>query len=154
MSTIKNLEILSEVLEHHDLEKLDAMAFLHERQSSIQFTIRSLEDDILTVETEQGETAGVYANFKTLIKRTGEVFNKFLPTGIQLHVIPEEFITSPAMVVTAEWISNKMQEKDVRIKKIAFDTGLSRKNISDWVTGERNMSQIVKAMFYYYFNRL
>lgn len=151
MSTIKNLEILSEILDHHDLEKLDTLAFLHEKQSSIQFTIRSLEDDILTVETEQGETAGVYANFKTLIKRTGEVFNKFLPAGVQLHVIPEEFISSPAMVVTAEWINKKMLEKDIRIKKIAFDTGLPRKDIAAWVTGEKSMSQVVKAMFYYYF---
>lgn len=154
MSTIKNLEILAEILESSELEKLETLAFLHQKQSSIEFTVRSLEEDILTVETEQGETTGNYANFKTLIKRTGEVFNKFLPAGIQLHVIPDEFTPSPAIVVTPEWISNKMLEKDIRIKKIAFDTGLSRKDIAGWVSGERNMSQIVKAMFYFYFNQL
>jgi hypothetical protein len=58
------------------------------------------------------------------------------------------------MVVTPGWIDRKMVEKEVRIKQIAFDTGLDRKDISGWVTGERNMSQIVKAMFFYYFKSL
>ena len=154
MSAIKNLEQLSELLEAAELDKLDALAFLHQKQSNIEFTIRSFEDDILTVEAEQGKTSGNYANFKTLIKRAGEVFNKFLPPGVQLHVIPQEYLVSPALVVTPDWITQKMVEKEVRIKQIAFDTGLDRKDVSDWVTGEKGMSQIVKAMFYFYFNGL
>ena len=118
MSVIKNLEILSELLEASELEKLDALAYLHQKQSNIEFTVRSLDEDILTVETEQGETGGNYANFKTLIKRTGEVFNKFLPAGIQLHVIPEEFTESPAMVVSPEWIKTKMLEREIKVKQI------------------------------------
>jgi hypothetical protein len=154
MSTIKNLELLADILDANELEKLDTLAFLHQKQSNIEFTVRSLEDDILTVEAEQGKTSGKYANFKTLIKRAGEVFNKSLPSGVQLHVIPQEYMESPAMVVSPEWIARKMVEKEVRIKQIAFDTGIERKDISDWISGERSMSQIVKAMFYFYFNGL
>lgn len=46
-----------------------------------------------------------------------------------------------------------MNEKGIRIKQIAFDTGIDRESISDWVTEKRNMSQIVKAMFYYYLSK-
>ncbi|WP_207426731.1 XRE family transcriptional regulator [Pedobacter sp. SYSU D00535] len=154
MSTIKNLEMLADVLEEQELQKLDAAASLHKRQSNLEFTLVSLEDNTLTVETEQGKTTGNYANYKTLIKRTGEVFDKILPNSIKLQVLPKEFVESPAMVVTPDWIDKKMQEKEVRIKQIAFDTGLDRKDISGWITGERNMSQIVKAMFYFYFKSL
>jgi hypothetical protein len=154
MSNIKNLDILSTALDETAIKELDAAAAVHLKQSSIEFTILSLENNTLTVDTEQGKTSGNYANFKTLIKRTGEVFNKYLPSGYQLHVNAKEFEESPAMIVNPAWIDRKMQEKEVRIKQIAFDTGLDRKDISGWVTGERTMSQIVKAMFYFYFKSL
>ena len=154
MSNIKDLHLLSDVLDETTLKNLDAASAIHLKQSSIEFTVSSVADNIVTVDTEQGKTSGRYANFKTLIKRTTEVFDKYLPSGYRLHVNPKEFEESPAMVVNPAWIDRKMQEKEVRIKQIAFDTGLDRKDISGWVTGERTMSQIVKAMFYFYFKSL
>ena len=88
----------------------------------------------------------------TLIKRTQELFSKFLPQS-QLVILPVTFRPSPASAVTPAWLDQKMNEKGIRIKQIAFDTGIDRESISDWVTGKRNMSQIVKAMFYYYLSR-
>ena len=154
MSTIINLDKLSAIVEHNLLSDLDAAAEIHLKQSNIEFTILSLENKELTVNTEQGKTSGNYANFKTLIKRTREVFDRYLPSGYQLIVNPKEFAESAATTVTPVWIDRQMQEKEVRIKQIAFDTGLDRTDISGWVTGQRNMSQIVKAMFYYYFKSL
>lgn len=151
MTVIKNIEILTNILSQTEFDNLDAAAEVHFKQSTIEFTIISLQDNILTVETEQGKTSGNYANFKTLIKRTGEVFNKYLSGGITLQVNAKEFAESPATTVNYAWINKKMLEKEVRIKQIAFDTGIDRKDISGWVTGERSMSQLVKAMFYYYF---
>jgi len=46
-----------------------------------------------------------------------------------------------------------MLQKGVRIKQIAFDTGVDRESVSEWVTGKRSMSQIVKALFYYYLSK-
>jgi hypothetical protein len=154
MSNIKNLELLADNFDDDILKQLDAAAAVHLKQSNIEFSIVDVQDGVITVDTEQGKTSGNYANFKTLIKRTGEVFDKHLPSGYKLQVNPKEYEESPAMVVNAAWIDRKMQEKEVRIKQIAFDTGLDRKDISGWVTGERNMSQIVKAMFYFYFKSI
>ncbi|MFC1225361.1 hypothetical protein ACFE6N_16250 [Pedobacter sp. BG31] len=43
-----------------------------------------------------------------------------------------------------------MQEKGLRIKQIAFETGIDCESISDWVTGKKAMGKTVKAMFYFY----
>ena len=154
MSHIKNLDKLAELLTKDELDRLESSARVHARQSNIQFTIESLVDNILTIETEQGKTSGNYANFRTLIKRTSDVFEKFLPGDFKLNVNPKEYVESPSAVVTPEWIDQQMRQKEVRIKQIAFDTGIDRKDISGWVTGERSMSQIVKAMFFFYFRSL
>jgi hypothetical protein len=154
MSSIKDLEKLSNILDESALKNLDDAAALHLRQSNIVFTVIDLTDDVLSIETEQGKTSGNYAKYRTLISRTHEVFNKYLPSGVKLHVQPREYVESPSQVVTPDWISKQMLEKEVKIKQIAFDTDIDRKDISGWVTGERNMSRIVKAMFYFYFRSL
>ena len=52
------------------------------------------------------------------------------------------------MVVTPGWIDRKMVEKEVRIKQIAFDTGLDRKDISGWVTGEKYVADCKGNVFF------
>jgi hypothetical protein len=154
MELIKNSDLLRGILDDTAIKELNGAAAVHLKHSNIEFTVVGIEDDVLKVSTEQGKTNGKYANHKTLIKRTGEVFDKYLPSGYKLSVEPTEFEESPAMVVTAQWLDRKMLEKEVRIKQIAFDTGLDRKDIAGWVSGERTMSQIVKAMFFFYFKSL
>lgn len=133
------------------IDQLNKSADRHTVQSNITFTILSFEGDVIEVEARQGENkSGKYASEATLIKRTQEVFSKV--PEFKLNVYPETFLPSPTSVVNTGWLEKKMQEKGVRIKQIAFDTGIDRESISDWVTGKRSMSQIVKAMFYFYFS--
>jgi hypothetical protein len=154
MSYIINIEKLQHVINETEMAKLDASAGVHKRQSNIEFSILSVKENVLTVATEQGKTSsGKYANLKTLIKRTHEVFDNFLPSSFKLEVQPAEYLESPAATVTPDWIGKKMLEKEIRIKQIAFDTGIDRTDLSAWINGLRPMSQIVKAMFYYYFMR-
>jgi hypothetical protein len=154
MSIIINIEKLQDFIDETGLEKLDAGAAVHKKQSNIEFNVLAVEDNVLTVATEQGKTgSGKYANLKTLIKRTHEVFDNFLPPSFKLEVQPTEYLESPAATVTPNWISKKMLEKDIRVKQIAFDTGIDRADLTAWINGVKPMGQIVKAMFYYYFNR-
>jgi hypothetical protein len=154
MSNIINIEKLQDIIDETAMAKLDTGAAVHKKQSNIEFNIISVEDKVLTVATEQGKTgSGKYANLKMLIKRTHEVFDNFLPSSYKLEVQPTEYQESPAATVTPNWISKKMLEKEVRIKQIAFDTGIDRTDLTAWINGVKPMSQIVKAMFYYYFNR-
>jgi hypothetical protein len=153
MSTISGMNKMSTLLPEELLTKLDKSAERHFNQSNITFNILKAETNSLEVEVTQGETkSGKYASEATLISRTRQVFDKFFPQQ-QIQVFPNTFLPSPAAVVNPEWIEKKMLQKGVRIKQIAFETGIDRESISDWVTGKRSMSQIVKAMFYFYLSR-
>lgn len=153
MSTIQQVEQLDQHITPEQIAKLEKAADRHKQQSNVQFKILDIQDKTITVETVQSETpSGKYASEATLVKRTEDLFRKILPE-YQVVVNTETFHPSPASVVTAAWIDKKMQEKQVRIKQIAFETGVDRESISDWVTGKRSMSQIVKAMFYFYLSK-
>lgn len=153
MSSIQNIDLLAEHLNSEQILKLDKAAARHQEQSNTNFNIRSISEKILEVESSQGETtSGKYATEATLVNRTKDLFAKYLP-AYQINVIAETFQPSPASLVNVAWIEKMMQEKGIRIKQIAFDTGIDREAVSDWVTGKRAMSQIVKALLYYYLNR-
>jgi len=153
MSTIQNINRLEDYLTSEQFFKLEKAAERHQQQSNMNFKIQSAKDQTIKVETVQGETSsGKYATEATLIKRTEDLFRKLLP-DFKIEVSTETFLPSAANVVTSAWINQKMEEKGVRIKQIAFETGVDRESISDWVTGKRSMSQIVKAMFYFYLSR-
>ena len=153
MSSIQNLSLLEAHLGTDQIIKLDKAASRHQEQSNTNFNIRSAGENIIEIKTAQGETtSGKYATEATLIKRTEDLFRKHFP-GYKIIVSPETFQASPASVVNTAWIDRMMQQKGNRIKQIAFDTGIDRESVSDWVTGKRSMSQIVKALFYYYLSK-
>jgi hypothetical protein len=153
MSIILGLEKVQDLLTSEDIALLERAASIHKDQSNIEFCILGMDDNTLSIETTQGETrSGKYANQTTLVKRTMEVFEKSLPAyTIKVEAMP--FLPNPTSVVTTSWLEKKMKEKGVRIKQISFETGVDRDSISDWVTGKRAMSQIVKAMFYFYLSK-
>lgn len=152
MSNILGIEKLSDHLDTDQLEQLENAAAVHKGQSNIEFCILRVEEHTVAIETTQSETrSGKYANQSTLVKRTMEVFEKML-SPLTITVEPAPYLPNPTSVVNPLWLDKKMKEKGVRIKQIAFETGVDRESISDWVTGKRAMSQIVKAMFFFYFS--
>ena len=153
MGSIQNINLLDTILDTDKIIKLDKAASRHQEQSNTNFNIRLVGDNTIEIATVQGETSsGKYATEATLIKRTEDLFRKHLP-HYKITVSPETFQASPASVVTIAWIEKMMLQKGVRIKQIAFDTGVDRESVSEWVTGKRSMSQIVKALFYYYLSK-
>lgn len=151
MSTIAGIEKLNRQLNEEQIEQLNRAAERHQTESNIAFSIRYADDQVVEIESRQEENrSGKYATEATLIKRTQDLFSKAL-SGFQLVILPVTYLPSPATAVTPAWLEQKMEQKGLRIKQIAFDTGIDRESISDWVTGKRKMSQIVKAMFYFYF---
>jgi hypothetical protein len=154
MSVILGIEKLQTQLGTDELLKLEEAAQVHQGQSNISFCILAVDDREIQIETTQSENrSGRYASEATLIKRTHEVFDNSLPK-FNIEVIPATYMPSPTRVVTVAWLEKMMQDKGVRIKQLAFDTGVDRESIAGWVSGKRSMSQIVKAMFYFYFSRL
>ncbi|MGF1924634.1 MAG: helix-turn-helix domain-containing protein [Bacteroidia bacterium] len=153
MSKILGIEKLKDFLTPEQTEKLNKAAERHATASNMTFTLLSATETALEIEVAQSETkSGKYASEATLISRSEDLFGKLLP-NIPLHINPVAFAPSPASIVTTAWLESKMQQKGVRIKQIAFETGIDREAISDWVTGKRSMSQLVKAMFYFYLSK-
>ena len=153
MSVILGIEKLQTQLGTDEISKLVEAAEIHQSQSNIGFCILAIEESAIQIETTQSENrSGRYASEATLIKRTHEVFDNVLPQ-YEIQVIPVPFLPSPTSVVTTAWLEKMMLSKGVRIKQLAFDTGVDRESIAGWVSGKRSMSQIVKAMFYFYFTR-
>ncbi|MES2827915.1 MAG: helix-turn-helix transcriptional regulator [Bacteroidota bacterium] len=152
MSSILGLEKLKHLMDEAALEDIDQAAAVHS-QSNIEFCILDVSENSIDVEATQLETRSKnYASEATLVKRTKEVFEKRLPS-FTIAVRPVPFLPNPASVVNPKWLEKKMEEQGVRIKQIAFDTGVDRESIADWTSGKRSMSQIVKAMFYFYFRK-
>jgi len=153
MPIIAGIETLTDLLATDQLEALEKAAEIHKMQSNIQFTIKDVRDQKIYLEVSQSETRSKkYANEATLIKRAHEVFDKWFPE-YELDIEPTTHGLTPTSVVTPAWLERKMKEKNVRIKQIAFDTGVDRDSIADWVSGKRSMSQIVKAMFFFYLSK-
>lgn len=150
MDVILGIKNLKPLLSDEQIHQIEQAAEVHKVQANISFCILAVEDRAIQIETTQAENrSGKYATAATLTKRTREVFDKWLP-AFDIQVIPATFMPSPTSVVNAAWLENKMKEKGIRIKQISFDTGIARESISGWVSGKRNMSQLVKAMFYFY----
>ncbi|WGQ10674.1 XRE family transcriptional regulator [Pedobacter gandavensis] len=150
MSVILGIEKLKRHLNEKQLELLQQEAETHKCEANITFCILAIEEHSMQIETSQAEKrSGKYATEASLVKRTHEVFDQWLPS-FEVQVIPATYLPSPSSVVNPSWLEKRMEEKGVRIKQIPFDTGVDRESIADWVSGKRSMSQIVKAMFYFY----
>ncbi|WP_207533209.1 XRE family transcriptional regulator [Desertivirga arenae] len=153
MTAIKGIERLQGIISDQEISQLNKAANTHKKFSNIVFEIEQADEGELAVLVEQEQnSSGNYANQRTLIKRAHEVFDKVVPGSIKLNVKAQEYFESPTAKVTPQWIEQQMLDKEVRIKQIAFDTGINKSDISAWINGIKPMSQIVKALFYYYFN--
>lgn len=77
---IRNVYLLSGLLPDEELTKLTVGALQHRKFSRITFEILAASLDFIKVQTIQGKTTQEnYADEETLILRTKELFNRFLP---------------------------------------------------------------------------
>jgi hypothetical protein len=150
MNTIKNLHLIN--LPSDKLAKLDAGASLHEKMSNITFKILEVTEKAITVSVSQGKHLSEnYANEKTLINRTHELFDRFfVDAKIQVRAIP--YTPNPITEIDAAWVKANMDKLNIRVTDMVNETGIDKTNLSAWATGARPMSQPVKAMFHYYFS--
>lgn len=150
---IKNFHKIADLIPLEKHNDLDRAANLHLRHSNIEFKIIGVDGKDVTVRTTQGKHMSEnYANDKTLIKETRELFSRFLP-GYTIFTHPVVYTNAIVDIVNSEWIAEKMLKKGIRIKDLQIDTGIDKTNLSAWINGVRPMSQPVKAMFYFYFLR-
>lgn len=146
---IKNIHLIQN-LSDLDIQKLAYGALQHQKLSRITFKIVSIDETAIKIQTIQGKSPqNNETDEKTLIERTKELFSRFFP-DLKVIVNAVVFHPGPVEIVTPAFIRTLMTYLKVKVKDIVKDTDIDKTNVSAWVNGTRDMSQPVKAMFYYY----
>ncbi len=153
MAMLKNIHLLSDVGEK-ERSMMDHAALEHARHSNITFKIQEVTPKRIVIQVIQGKSSnGHYFDQKRLIEIVHETFNRFFKDRkILVHAIP--YRVSPANVVTVDWINKRMLETGTKLKTIAEDTGLDYSHLSSLASGDKPLSQPLKALFYYYFSAM
>lgn len=150
-TTIENLDKLS-YLSENQKAILERQAAAHLRYSNISFKIMTWYSDLLIVQTSQGKHISEnYADEKRLIELTQEMFNTVL-YGRTLRVGAKPFIHSPSDVVSVGWIKDSMSQNELKASDLEILLGIDKSTLSLYLTGKRELSRGVKAMFFYFFN--
>jgi hypothetical protein len=152
MAQIKNIHLLNNQVKQIDLDRMEHAALQHKRYSNLDFKIVEYGPKKLIIQIAQGKNAGGnYFDKKRLIEIVHETFDRFFKDH-KIHVHPIEYIDSKANKVDSKWIQDKMLSGEIKLKEIAADTGIDYTQLSSLVSGDRPLSQPMKALFWYYFS--
>jgi hypothetical protein len=147
MSTILNIHKLN--LSETDIANLDRSAGMYAANSRISFKVLRIDEDELIIEVRQDKNIKEsYLSKKELIDRAKNLFTHFFPNH-KIHVRPQPYEHPEVDIVDTEWILDRMNKTNTSIKDIVSKTGIDKGNVSNYVNGNKPLSQISKAMFYY-----
>lgn len=151
MAVLKNVHLLEGIAKQSDLVKMEHAALQHKRYSNIEFKIVDVGNKEVIIQVSQGKSAAEnYADKKRLIEIVKETFGRFFE-GYRIKTHPIPYKVPDCEIVDAAWINKQMLRYGIKAKDIAADTGLDRTNITTIISGDRPLSQIMKALFWYYF---
>jgi len=155
MAEIKNLHMVTEPYPDHlsekDLHMMDQAAIAHRKLGGVAFKIVEYTPDKVIFQVVQAKhPAGNYHTKHRLVEIVHETFDRFFPDH-RIMVQPIPFKESAASKVTPEWIRNKMTKQGIRIKDIAEETGTDRAHLSSITSGDKPLSNVMKAFFWLYF---
>lgn len=150
---IKNLHLLesTNTMRGTDLDKMEQAALMHRRISNITFKITEMSDNMITFQVVQGKSSAEnYFNQKRLVEIVKETFGKFFPGKKVLgHAIVYK---EPApSIVDIKWINKMMLDTGTKLKTISEETGIATSQISAILNEHTELSQPMKALFWYYF---
>lgn len=149
---IKNgvLLVKAGLVTDHQLEILGDAAKFH-LINGIEFKIVSAAKDQVIIQVKQSKNStGNYFPAKRLIEITHELFDRYLK-GIKMNVGPVVYKIPDSHSVTPDWIEKKMMKLKIGQKDLVRDLGIDKSNISNYLSGSKPMSDIIKTVMYYYF---
>lgn len=151
MNTIKNIHKLTE-LSPDKLQRLEVAASLHKRHSRIEFKIQFVEPGKITIRVTQDKNPnGNHFTGKELAGIAHKTFDDLLAPA-KVVVNPIAYVESPVNDVNAEWINAQMSTTGIRLKDMIAETGIAKAQLARYINEtDKEMSQTVKAFFYYYF---
>jgi len=149
---IANLALLEAIgLSQEEINKLEYGAAMHRRYSNISFKIKEVTDKQIIIQVIQGRTPSKnYADKQRLIETVHALFDKHAGNR-KVIVQPKVYEETPVNEVDASWINDHMLTLGTKLKDIEADTGLNKTQLSALINGNKPISQVTKAMFFYYF---
>ena len=146
---MKNIDILP--LDPAAKKRLAAFANEYRKMARIYIEVVSFMNGRLIVRAEQKEAVNERILTKTeLSERVREMFAGEIPADWTLTVSAVNFDRRDIAAVDADWITGNMQRLGLRAKDIVNHMGLDKSEASLILAGERNLSKLGKAAFYYF----
>jgi hypothetical protein len=151
MAQLKNVHLLNDFREA-DIDKMEHAALQHKRYSNIEFKIVEYSPRKVIIQIAQGKNAGGnYFDKKRLIEIVHETYDRFFKDK-KVHVHPIEYVQSQANSVDSKWINDQMLQSGIKLKDMVDDTGIDKTQLSSLISGNRPLSQPMKALFWFYFS--
>lgn len=146
---IKRIELLG--LTAADQNKVIKRAELHYRYSSIIFSLNKDRRGKIFMEIKQEKSHAENYFDATRLREIGkELFND-IDLEVKIFYSSKVYQESVTDIVTPAWISSMMSELSIKGKEVAADLGIDKSVLSAAVNNHRNLSNVSKAMYYYYF---
>jgi hypothetical protein len=151
---IKGLHYLIDMPEEK-VDEMERIALVLWQNFYLKFKVLEYDQSKVIIKVTQEKAAPDYPGINAfsnheLINIVHKEFDKFFLGGTVLaHPFP--FISNPVSDVNYKWIEGQMLTTGTRLKDIAADTGLNKSYLSNLINGKDPLSDMAKAMFYYYF---
>lgn len=153
MEQPKIIQYFEGKLDAHNLAVLKEVVHQHIKYSQVHFSVVKEDEKKILIKVWQNKPHNGNAFPENrLVEITKTVFTAF--TQKTINVKPFPFVASPPDIVTTEWIKDRLKGERGEIKRIAADLGVDAATVSAYISGEnKGLSGVVRAMFYYYFER-
>lgn len=154
---LSGLYKIEPLLSDEQIKEIRNIAYQCAKFFRVYFSIAKVDEQKkeikIKVKQEKKPTDTPYYNRNELIDLVKKYFAPmFKEYCVIVHALPYTFPKSDQ--IEPETIKKEMSELQVRTKDIRDLTGLETSSISSWVSGNRPMSNIVKNMFYYFFQTI
>ena len=153
---IKGLYKLQLLLGEEQINELKEIATMHRRFARIQFKIVQIDKEANTIIISAKQSKNPteqYEKRERLLEIISEVFEPYLQ-GWKIHKNAFPYQSSPAEIVTPQWIQQQMIIYKVGAKYLSFDIGIPPTELSALINGHREMGIRTKGLFYYYFKHI
>jgi hypothetical protein len=146
---IKNLNLIKNLLSKEKLQKLEAHAQVFDQSSKINFEIIEVVDNEISILVTQGNAKPEYLTSQKELEKRGKSFFEFYLPDHVIQINSNGRGPTPVEIVNPDWIQKQLKNKGITLHKIAMETGIEKKRLSNWLSGTQTMSATVKAMFWY-----
>lgn len=147
---MKNIDLLP--LPPDKKKRLSEFAAQYRKMARIYIEIVSFDGNRVIVRVEQKEAVNErILTKKELVERVREMFAGEIPDDWKLTVSAVNFDREDIEAVNAQWIEKNMKRLGLKPKDVISRMCLDKSTFSLTLSGDRNLTRLGRAAFYYFF---